>query len=245
VASVRRGALLLASVQVAVIGVLAAAGALGAAAAAAAVAYGAACDLLALRGLRRAGATSVGLANAVTWTRGALTGGAAGLAVQEYPGARVAGVLVACAALALALDAVDGRLARWTRTATPFGGRFDMEVDASLILVLSVAAVPVLGPWVLLVGAARYLLLGAELALPRLRRAVPTTRWRKAVAGVQGAVLVVVCARVLPIEAAEALAGVSASALAVSFGTQLWWVTREGRRPARAGVPEVASVPAP
>ena len=41
---------------------------------------------------------------------------------------------------ALALDGVDGQVARRTGTASELGARFDMEVDAFLILVLSVAA---------------------------------------------------------------------------------------------------------
>ncbi|GAA4940924.1 hypothetical protein GCM10023238_03240 [Streptomyces heliomycini] len=41
-------------------------------------------------------------------------------------------------AVALILDGVDGKVARRTGTSTPLGARFDMEVDAFLILVLSV-----------------------------------------------------------------------------------------------------------
>ena len=39
--------------------------------------------------------------------------------------------------MALLLDAVDGGVARRTGTVSGFGARFDMEVDAFLILVLS------------------------------------------------------------------------------------------------------------
>ena len=46
--------------------------------------------------------------------------------------------LVGLTAVALALDGVDGRVARRTETVTAVGARFDMEVDAFLILVLSV-----------------------------------------------------------------------------------------------------------
>ena len=41
--------------------------------------------------------------------------------------------------VALALDGVDGQVARRTRTVSALGARFDMEVDAFLVLVLSVA----------------------------------------------------------------------------------------------------------
>ena len=41
------------------------------------------------------------------------------------------------ASVALILDGVDGKVARRTRNASAFGARFDMEVDAFLILVFS------------------------------------------------------------------------------------------------------------
>ena len=47
-------------------------------------------------------------------------------------------LLIGLTVPALILDAVDGWLARRTRTATELGARFDMEVDAFLILALSV-----------------------------------------------------------------------------------------------------------
>src|SRR5690606_41330950 len=52
------------------------------------------------------------------------------------------------ATVGLVLDGVDGRVARRTGTSSPRGARFDMEVDAFLILVLSVHAALFLGPWV-------------------------------------------------------------------------------------------------
>ena len=46
--------------------------------------------------------------------------------------------LVVLAAVALVLDGVDGQVARRTGTVSALGARFDMEVDAFLMLVLSV-----------------------------------------------------------------------------------------------------------
>ena len=53
--------------------------------------------------------------------------------------------------MAAILDLADGWVARRTGTATAVGARFDMEVDALLILVLSalVWRYGVTGPWVL------------------------------------------------------------------------------------------------
>src|SRR5918998_1249026 len=75
-------------------------------------------------------------------------------------------LLVVLSRVALGLDNVDGRVARRTGTVTPFGARFDGEVDAFLILVLSVAVSREYGAWVLVIGAARYLHLAAEWLVP-------------------------------------------------------------------------------
>ncbi len=56
------------------------------------------------------------------------------------------------------LDGVDGLLARWTGSASAFGAAFDMETDAFMTAVATLAAVraDLVGPWVLLVGGLRY-----------------------------------------------------------------------------------------
>ena len=71
--------------------------------------------------------------------------------------------------MALALDAVDGWVARRTGTVSALGARFDMEVDAFLILVLSGYVAPTLGGWVLAIGLMRYAFVAAGWVLPWLR----------------------------------------------------------------------------
>ena len=112
---------------------------------------------------------------------------------------------LALVVVALALDWVDGQVARRTGTTSAFGARFDMETDAFLILVLSAYAAPSYGWWVLLIGAARYLLWLAERVLPWLRRPVPPRYWRKVVAAVQGVVLAVAVSGLLPSLLSQAL----------------------------------------
>ena len=68
---------------------------------------------------------------------------------------------MALAAVALALDYVDGYVARRTGTESTLGARWDGEVDAFLILVLAVYVAPSAGAWVLLIGLARYAFLVA------------------------------------------------------------------------------------
>ena len=133
-------------------------------------------------------------------------------------------LLVTLSAVALALDWVDGQVARRTDTVSDFGARFDMEVDAFLIAALSVYVAPAAGWWVLAIGAARYALWAAERVLPWLRRPVPPRYWRKVVAAVQGIVLTVAAARVLPSVWAEVALVGALALLAESFGRDVVWL---------------------
>ena len=90
------------------------------------------------RGLARGGGDALGPADLVTLTRATLACGVAALTADALLGQPVLTTMVPLAVAALALDAVDGWVARRTRTASAFGARFDGEVDAFLILVLSV-----------------------------------------------------------------------------------------------------------
>jgi phosphatidylglycerophosphate synthase len=128
--------------------------------------------------------------------------------------------------VALVLDWVDGQVARRTGTVSQFGARFDMETDAFLIAVLSVYAAPTYGWWVLLIGAARYLLWLAERVVPWLRRPVPPRYWRKVVAAIQGIVLTVAAAGVLPHAVTTALLALALVLLAESFGREVIWLWR-------------------
>ncbi len=66
--------------------------------------------------------------------------------------------------LVLVLDGLDGLLARRLKEETEFGAHFDMETDALLVAVLSLASVLHGAPlWVLTAGALRYVLVVARL----------------------------------------------------------------------------------
>ncbi len=131
-------------------------------------------------GMRRKALARLGLANAVTLVRATLVVGVAALVVQSWHHGVPRSVVVGLTVVALTLDFVDGRLARARGTVSAFGAAFDMETDAFLILVLSVYVVPVARAWVLLIGLARYLLLGAGVCwpwLPDRSRRAPGRRW--------------------------------------------------------------------
>ena len=181
---------------------------------------------LVVRGGRVVRRVVLGPADAVTLTRATLACVVAGLVVDSFRGPVPVGPLVALSSVALVLDGVDGRVARRTRTVSALGARFDLEVDAFLILVLSAYAVRPVGPWVLAIGLARYALLLAEQLVPWLRRPTPLRRWSKVVAAVQGIALTVVAADVLPAPGPTALLALSLLLLTESFGHQVGWLWR-------------------
>jgi phosphatidylglycerophosphate synthase len=99
----------------------------------------------------------LGAANAVTLARLAVLVAAALLAPAPWT-----------YGLVLLLDGLDGLVARRLGEVSDFGAHFDMETDALLVAVLSVASL-VAGapPWVLAFGALRYALVLARHAFPR------------------------------------------------------------------------------
>ena len=133
-------------------------------------------------------------------------------------------LLVALSALALALDYVDGWIARRTATTATLGARFDGEVDAFLILVLSVYVARSAGAWVLAIGAARYAFLAAGRPLPWLRAPLPPRHWRKVVAATLGIVLTIAAAGVLPRSLTQAALLAALALVGESFGRDVWWL---------------------
>lgn len=179
--------------------------------------------------LRRGRRWSLGPADLVTLARSVLAGGVAALAADRFGEAQPISLFVTLAAVALALDAVDGQVARRTGTASALGARFDMEVDAFLILVLSVQVASTHGVWVLTIGAMRYAFVAVAWALPWLSEALPASIARKTVAAAQGVVLVVVISGVLPFAAATAVTGAALALLVWSFGRDVTWLWRRHR----------------
>jgi phosphatidylglycerophosphate synthase len=189
------------------------------------------------RGLAGCPGDRLGPASWLTLARATLAVGVAALAADSFTHDTPVALLVTLAAVALGLDAVDGWVARRTGTTTALGARFDGEVDAFLILALSVYVAPACGAWVLTIGAARYLFLAGEWLLPWMRAPLPPRRWRKLVAATQGIVLTVAAAGVLPLALTQALLVAALALLAASMGQCVWWLWR-GRHAAHDQVPE-------
>lgn len=183
------------------------------------------CGLLKVA-LHRAGMTTLGWANAVTLGRAVLTGGVTAMVVGSDAPALL---VVTVAAVALAMDGVDGQVARRTGTTTALGARFDMEVDAFLILVLSGAAALEYGWWALAIGAFRYLFVAASWAWPWMNAPLPPKFSRKVVAAQQGVMLAVVVSGLLPAPVAVFALAVALASLTWSFGRDIAWLYQASR----------------
>jgi phosphatidylglycerophosphate synthase len=232
VVTVQRGAAAAMGGALALLALLAVVDSLGPAGWITGLAVAGATNLLLARGMRRLDVAHLQLPNRITLLRAMLVAGVAALVADAmpHPGRHQVAV-VAVATVALVLDAVDGHVARRTDSVSSLGARFDMEVDAFLIAVLSAHAVALLGPWVLAIGGARYLYGAAGWLLPWLRTPVPPRYWRKVVAAIQGIALTVVAAQQLPSLVETALVGVALVLLAESFGRDVWWQASARRAP--------------
>ena len=144
-------------------------------------------------------------------------------------------------AAALALDAIDGWLARRLRLVTAFGARFDVEVDALLLLILALLVWQThqVAAWVLVVGLLRYGFVLAGLVLPWLSAALPPSRRRKAICAQQGVTLLVCLLPPVPPALASALAAIAVAALILSFALDVYWLARQAAPTSRM-LPEQA-----
>ncbi|ANP50662.1 phosphatidylglycerophosphate synthase [Streptomyces griseochromogenes] len=186
------------------------------------------------RALHRSRLSSFGPANRVTLGRATLVGGVTALVADSFQSAPPVTLLVGLTAVALLLDGVDGKVARRTGTSSALGARFDMEVDAFLILVLSVYVAMQLGPWVLLIGSMRYAFVAAARVAPWLNAPLPPSFARKTVAAIQGVCLLLAGAELLPHAANLAVVLLALGSLVWSFGRDVLWLWRNSRPSAAA-----------
>jgi phosphatidylglycerophosphate synthase len=134
------------------------------------------------------------VADLVTLTRGLGVCFLAGLALQALAGDLARnGVLtmIIMGTICLTLDGVDGRVARARGEASAFGARFDVETDAAMLVVLSVAvaALGIAGWWVLAIGTMRYCYVATSYVVPALRVPLPYRYSGKVIAVVQAVAL--------------------------------------------------------
>src|SRR5690242_14160026 len=213
------------------LGVVSVTAGLGLAAWIAGLATGAAAPGLLVAARGRSDQPALHPADWVTLTRLMLIAGVTGLVADSFSRTVSITALVTLSSVALALDAVDGQVARRTGTATPLGARIDGEADAFLILVLSIFVSQDYGSWVLAIGAARYALLLAGWLMPWLAAPLPPRYWGKVVAEYTGIVLTVAASGVTSRLTGMIAVVVALLLLAESFGRNVIWLYRTGAGP--------------
>ena len=175
----------------------------------------------------------IGPANRITLGRAALLLPVTVLALQTGPlDDRVYWWAIGVSTIAMALDGVDGWMARRTATASTFGARFDMELDAFLLMALSVLVwrSGQTGPWVVLVGAMRYLFVAAGWIWPSLRGELPESYRRKVICVVQGTALLICLGPIIPSTVASVTAAGALALLTYSFAVDVRWLLHQRRR---------------
>lgn len=168
-----------------------------------------------------------GPANQVTTFRALVVALIVGL-VGELRLPVLAGTAAAASVVVTMLDGVDGWLARRHRIASDYGARFDMEVDALLILALSVLAwrFDKAGVWVIASGAMRYAFVAAGVRWRWLRAPLLPSVRRKTVCVVQVAALTIVLVPLVTPPISTTIAAIALAALIFSFFADILWLWR-------------------
>jgi len=167
-----------------------------------------------------------GPANAVTTVRAVFVALVVG--TMGEPSSSLLAMAAVIGLCATIMDAVDGQLARRSGMASRFGARFDMEVDALLILALAILVWQhgKAGAWVVVSGLLRYGFLVAGWMVPKMRRPLPDSRRRQTICVIQIAGLLIALAPPITPPASSLVAGAALAALAYSFAVDTIWLVR-------------------
>lgn len=169
-------------------------------------------------------------ADRVTLVRAVLVACCASATVPALFGGTGPGVpVVVLGAAAFLLDAVDGAVARRLACVSPAGGRLDVQTDAALVLVLSFAAVPVVGPWVLAIGLMWYAFVAAGWFRSELKQTLPVKKLRKVIGAFQPFALLLALTPGVPGVVGMAAVVLALVALVASFGRDVVEL-EQGRR---------------
>ena len=170
----------------------------------------------------------LGACNAVTLARAAMTVFLAGAVVG---GGVSPWVVFGVAVVALALDGVDGWLARRAGLASDFGARFDMETDSvfAAVLALWLLVNGTVGWAVIVLGFSRYAFVAVGRVVSALQGALPVSMRRKAVCVVQIAALIALVCPVTPPVLMTPVAVGAALLLLWSFAVDSWRLLRAAR----------------
>ena len=202
------------------------------------LAYGPATAIIVVRITAYHPYAKFGLANVITLGRLIIACLLAGLVAEIIFGEIsitpfVAWCFFILAIVGLVFDGLDGAVARRKGLVSRFGARFDMEVDALQILLLSVIGLALLkaGAWILIIGLLRYIYIVASVLWPALAGDLPPSWRRKTIAAIQGGVLAALLAPIITPPISILAAGFALSLLIYSFAADIIWLVRSPRKP--------------
>jgi riboflavin-specific deaminase-like protein len=167
----------------------------------------------------------LGPANVVTLARSlpvaCLAALAGAPAAFDHPG-----LVSMLAVITIILDAVDGLVARHKKMVSEFGAALDGELDALLVLVLTIAVWQLdrAGAWVLLAGSARFLFLAAMWRWRWLDAPLPPSNHRKLCFGFLVWSLAAVPSPMLSAETGWVLSFFATALLILSFTVDVAWL---------------------
>jgi phosphatidylglycerophosphate synthase len=172
-----------------------------------------------------------GTANRITLARGmiaSLLGGAVPVVTMLNPEALW--IASAAALLALALDGVDGWIARRTRMASAYGQHLDINFDTMMMGILALLAWQgdKAGLWVLAIGLARYIFVAAGWVWPWLNDELPFSQRRRVICVVQIAALLVCLTPVMVPPVSSLAAAAALGLLLFSFAVDTLWLVKTG-----------------
>lgn len=180
-----------------------------------------------------------GAANVLTFARATFACLLLAVAFRDGLDAQARWIAATAGALVLALDGVDGWLARRLDLVSPFGARFDMETDSAFMLALAILAARFgeAGAWTILLGLPRYAFVAASWRWPYLAAPLPHSERRRIVCVVQGVALL---AALAPVPHAAEIAFAGLALLLWSFAVDVAWLWRNAAsraaRPAGAAL---------
>lgn len=173
-----------------------------------------------------------GSANHVTLSRAALVALLAALLGE--PTSRAAAWLAASVAgVVPVLDGFDGWLARRSGMRSPFGARFDMEIDALHVLMMSglLWQFGKAGLWVWIGGLLRYAFVAAGWLMPWLAQPLRPTRRGRVITIVHMTTLSIGLAPFIPVPLSATSLAITTAALVWSFAVDIGRLWRgEGDR---------------
>jgi phosphatidylglycerophosphate synthase len=166
-----------------------------------------------------------GLPNQITTERAVFAVMVASLIGEPHSSA-VALAAAAGGLLALALDGVDGWIARRTQIISPFGARYDVEIDSLLNLALAILVwrYEKAGAWVLLSGLLRYIFVVAGWLLSWVGAPLPSSMRGKVICVIQILVLIVLMVPGIEPPWSTVIAAAALAVLVYSFSIDVRWL---------------------